>query len=423
MTSIIALEEAKESLCRFRECGRRLLETQAKPDATAMLPLEFSFSSYSVNSNSPVLCLSKDGTALLDALLKSPDNKAVSDYLDYLSRGEKLNGADFKTACSKQIAGLDAIIASEITKAHTTIKKYKKDSESSLFMIFVGLGVWMIVIVVIALWQTHRLAGKINRISDELESGAEEISAESLQISASSKTLADGAGTQAAAIEETSASIEEMSGVIRQNADNSRQAKASADSAIAATKSGIKAMAEVSESISMMKSSADKTSKIIRTIDEIAFQTNLLALNAAVEAARAGEAGKGFAVVAEEVRNLAQRSASAAKDTESLIQEAVKSAELGVKTGETAANELRRIESEIEKVNALISNISAAGEEQSKGIEQISEAIQQVEAVIQSNAHDSEEFASASENLHSQVKSVEDAVARLTAISGSHKNV
>ena len=182
-------------------------------------------------------------------------------------------------------------------------------------------------------------------------------------------------------------------------------------------------MSRLSRAIDDIKKSSDETAKIVKTIDEIAFQTNLLALNAAVEAARAGEAGKGFAVVAEEVRNLAQRSAEAAKNTASLIEGSQKNSEHGVMIAAETAQALNKITESSRKVASLVSEISAASKEQSQGIDQINTAVAQMDQVVQTNASNAEESASASEELSSQSRELNELVQVLvTLVKGASEN-
>jgi methyl-accepting chemotaxis protein len=230
------------------------------------------------------------------------------------------------------------------------------------------------------------------------------------QISSGSQSLAQGANEQASSLEEVSASLEEMAGSTRQNADNAMTAKNLAAEADNNARTGIAAMARMSDSIQKIKAGSDQTAKIIKTIDEIAMQTNLLALNAAVEAARAGEAGKGFAVVAEEVRNLAQRSAQAAKNTADMIGESVKDAEQGVKISLEVASSFDLIATGSKKVNDLIAEIAAASKEQSQGIREINDAVTQMDKLTQQNAANALESASASEELSSQAMELQSMV-------------
>jgi methyl-accepting chemotaxis protein len=180
-------------------------------------------------------------------------------------------------------------------------------------------------------------------------------------------------------------------------------------------------MGRMSSSINKIKESSDQTAKIVKTIDEIAIQTNLLALNAAVEAARAGEAGRGFAVVAEEVRNLAQRSSQAAKNTADMIAESVKNAGEGVNIAEEVSKSFDAIAVSAKKVNDLIAEIAAASQEQSQGIDQVNTAVAQMDQVTQQNAANSEESASAAEELSSQAEELQSMVAQFALSQAAQK--
>lgn len=181
---------------------------------------------------------------------------------------------------------------------------------------------------------------------------------------------------------------------------------------------GVESMKRMSKAINEIMESSNETSKIIKTIDEIAFQTNLLALNAAVEAARAGEAGKGFAVVAEEVRNLAQRSAEAARNTSTLIEKSQLNAQNGVEVADEVASQLNSINSSSDAIETLIAEIAAASNEQTQGINQVNTATSEMDKVVQSNAANSEETASAAEELSSLGAELERMVEGLRSIIG-----
>ncbi len=254
----------------------------------------------------------------------------------------------------------------------------------------------------------------LNNVSNLSKSSSE-------QVASSSQSLAEGASEQASSLEETSASLEEMSSMTRQNADNAKQANLLASDASNGANKGIDAMDQMSEAMQGIKTSSDETAKIIKVIDEIAFQTNLLALNAAVEAARAGEAGKGFAVVAEEVRNLAMRSAEAAKNTSSLIEESQKSADDGVKSSEELMGIFKNVAEGIKKVTALVSEVAAASDEQAQGIEQINTATSQMDQITQQNAANAEESSAASQELSSQARQMQKIVRNLSSIVNGNK--
>ncbi|MCP4632390.1 MAG: methyl-accepting chemotaxis protein, partial [candidate division Zixibacteria bacterium] len=260
------------------------------------------------------------------------------------------------------------------------------------------------------------IAKPIHHIIEDLSKGGEQVSMASQQISSASQSLSEGASDQAASLEEVSSGLEEMTSVTKQTADNAHQAKILADEAGNVTENGIKSMEVLADVMKGIKQSSDDTAKIIKVIDEIAFQTNLLALNAAVEAARAGEAGKGFAVVAEEVRNLAQRSAEAAKNTNSLIEGAQKNANNGVTATEEFTTVLNEITANIRKVTGLISEVSDASNEQANGIGQINTAINRIDATTQQNASSAEESAAASEEMTAQANQLQQIVGQLSRI-------
>lgn len=239
---------------------------------------------------------------------------------------------------------------------------------------------------------------------------AEQVATASEQVQSGSQALAEGASEQASTLEEITSSMQEIASMARQAASNAAEARNMAEEANRSAASGSRSMELLTEALAKIKQSSDETSKIVKTIDEIAFQTNLLALNAAVEAARAGDAGKGFAVVAEEVRNLAMRSAEAAKNTAALIEESVKNADSGVEIGREVAESFSGIAEQANRVAEVVAEIAAAAEQQSQGVAQVNTGIEQLNQVVQQAAANSEESAAAAEELSSQAQELESMV-------------
>ncbi len=298
------------------------------------------------------------------------------------------------------------------TMANGAVTALGRASTIMIYGLLVGLGVGVVLAIVI----TRSITKPVLRIAEVLTSGAQATSSAASQVSGSSQSLAQGASEQAASLEETTSALSEMSSMTKKNAEIAVQASALAGEAQKAAQGGNEAMGKMSQAIDQIQKSASETAKIIKVIDEIAFQTNLLALNAAVEAARAGEAGKGFAVVAEEVRNLAMRSAEAAKNTAGMIEESVTASKNGVSISVEVGKMLQEITGSATKVNQLIGEMAAASGEQARGIEQVSTAVAQMDQVTQSNAASAEESASASEEMASQAQQVAGVVQELIAL-------
>ena len=251
-----------------------------------------------------------------------------------------------------------------------------------------------------------RMRDNLVHIVTDVRSGTDTIATASSQIAAGNMDLSSRTEEQAASLEETASSLEELTSTVKQNADNSRQANQLAVSASDVAIKGGVVVAQVVDTMSAINDSAKKIVDIISVIDGIAFQTNILALNAAVEAARAGEQGRGFAVVATEVRNLAQRSASAAKEIKSLINDSVEKVDAGSKLVNEAGATMEEVVSSVKRVSDIISEISAASQEQTVGIEQINQAISQMDQVTQQNAALVEEAAAAAGSMQDQASNL-----------------
>ncbi len=251
--------------------------------------------------------------------------------------------------------------------------------------------------------------GLVKSVS-QVRTGIDTIATASSQIAAGNLDLSSRTEEQASSLEETASSMEELTSTVKQNADNARQANQLAVSASGVAEKGGAVVSRVVETMEDINASAKKIVDIIGVIDGIAFQTNILALNAAVEAARAGEQGRGFAVVASEVRNLAQRSAAAAKEIKTLIGDSVDKVELGSKLVEEAGVTMDEVVQSVRHVTDIMSEIMAASQEQSAGIEQVNQAIGQMDQVTQQNAALVEEAAAAAESLNEQAAKLAEAV-------------
>ncbi|MFH0727561.1 MAG: methyl-accepting chemotaxis protein [Pseudomonadota bacterium] len=277
-------------------------------------------------------------------------------------------------------------------------------------------------IIVVALLITRSITGPIIQTISGLNEGAHQVASASNQVSSASQRLAEGASEQAAAIEETSCSLEEMSSMTKQSAEHAGQANALMTEATQVIAEADASMNQLTRSMNDISHSSEETSKIIKTIDEIAFQTNLLALNAAVEAARAGDAGAGFAVVANEVRNLAMRAAVAAKDTAALIEGTIHKVREGSEVVLRTNDAFNKMAVSAGRVDKLVAEIAAASGEQAKGIDQVNKAVSQMDQVVQQNAASAEENASASEEMSAQAEQMKGYVADLGKLVGAKES-
>ena len=256
----------------------------------------------------------------------------------------------------------------------------------------------------------RRMAGNLNEVMTKISMASEQVAAGSRQVSDSSMSLSQGATEQASSVEELSSSLEEIASQTKQNAENADEANRLAEKARDNAAKGNEQMKEMLKAMDEINDSSNSISKIIKVIDDIAFQTNILALNAAVEAARAGQHGKGFAVVAEEVRNLAARSAKAAKETTDMIEGSIRKVDGGTKIANQTADALTQIVGNVTKVATLVGDIAMASNEQASGISQVNQGILQVSDVVQMNSATSEESAAASEELSTQADMLKDQV-------------
>ncbi|CAB1080930.1 Methyl-accepting chemotaxis sensor/transducer protein [Olavius algarvensis Delta 1 endosymbiont] len=331
----------------------------------------------------------------------------------------KINKENKELASKVDISGRQSIVTAQELGLDLSREGNKKLLTQSIVLMLVVLVLFCLaVIFFIRKWITKpvgNIAMGLTDVSDKVDSA-------SSQFLSVSHSLAQGSSEQAASLEETSASLEEMSAMIKQNSDYARQADRLMQTSSQIIEKANGSMHELTASMAEISESSQETSKIIGTIDEIAFQTNLLALNAAVEAARAGEAGAGFAVVADEVRNLALRAADAAKNTSGLIEGTVKRISQGSEYVDKSSEAFSEVTKSTTKVGELVSEIANASKEQYRGIDQVSTAVSEMDKVTQMNAANSEESASCAEGMSIQAEEmknmVDDLVMMVEGVSG-----
>lgn len=310
--------------------------------------------------------------------------------------------------------------ASGLIESRAEAIKASAEASKKLFLnfLFVGIGVSILLLNLVGWIVAKSIPRSFMLLIDRLAIGAAQIESASGHIASSSESLASSTTEQAASLEETSASLEEIASMTKNNAENSREAKDLTGAMREVADTGASDMDKMAHAMAAIKESSNNIAKIIKTIDEIAFQTNILALNAAVEAARAGEAGMGFAVVAEEVRNLALRSASAARETAEKIEDSIQKSSAGVQINAKVSLSLADIVSKARQADELVAQISIASNEQSQGIDQINSSVSQMDAMTQNNAAGAEESANVSADLRTQSTQLTQLVQELQTLVG-----
>jgi len=311
------------------------------------------------------------------------------------------------------VGEFERLLAERLEKASLAAE----DTEKRYFSLLAFVSALSGLLVLLAVtWMGRRIDATLGAIVGNLDETSARVAGASDSIRKSSLELSDGTNRQAAGLKETSASLEEMASMTRQNAESAKLTSQTTAHTVQLIDAGVKDVDRMSEAMREISDSAEKISRIIKTIEGIAFQTNLLALNAAVEAARAGEAGQGFAVVADEVRNLAQSAAGAAHDTAALIEGTVARVKNGSEIAAAMDCSFREIEAGAKEVGGLIVEISASTSEQAHKVDQVNTAVALMDKATQSNAAGAGACASASEELASQAARLKSMVAELTSL-------
>ena len=370
----------------------------------------------------------KENYETLESLCSSPEEEETLSMIDeqrtkYFEASQKIlslvregkidESTTFLAGESREARlALDEAFAKELEICRTGTE-YEATTAQNAFdtgrlVTFSVFGVSVAVGLGLAFWISRWFTKAIVEVDDISAS----VASASQQLAAASEQLSSGAQQSASSLEETASSLEEITATVRQNADNADQANQLANSSRETAEKGGAVVAQAVDAMSEINRSSRKIADIITTIDEIAFQTNLLALNAAVEAARAGEQGRGFAVVAGEVRNLAQRSATAAREIKGLIEDSVQKVETGSELVNKSGETLGAIVTSVKRVTDIVAEIAAASREQTVGIEQINKAVAQMDQVTQSNASQTEEMSGTAVALSGQAEQLQAVVAQ-----------
>ncbi len=375
----------------------------------------------------------RDGKGFVDYIWNKPGEEEPQPKLSYVMLFKKWNwviGTGIYTddvektvrattvEMEKKVGKIAAQMGREIDQTNIRINN---NVTRGLWLIAVSsFGVLALVLVIGTFWTKRYINKPIDQSVQGLSNVTEELACNINQVSTSSQNLARGASEQATSIKDTSSALEEITTMTEQNADNANQADNLMGDTTRVVIKANDSMNELTTSMEDISRTSEETSKIIKTIDEIAFQTNLLALNAAVEAARAGEAGAGFAVVADEVRNLAMRAAEAARNTADLIQGIVTKVHEGSALLTITNEAFTQVDGSTKKVSELVGEISAASGEQADGIKKVNNAVAQMNKVVQENAASAEESAAAAEKMSSQAAQMKWSVSHMVALVGGH---
>jgi methyl-accepting chemotaxis protein len=345
-----------------------------------------------------------------DEIIRRAKDPASTGLYEYAA----LNVTPLRTG--KILPAIDTLVTRNTNNAQTTFEKNNQDARISSIFIYALLAAGLTLSLALSLLITRSITRPVNKIISGLTESTQQILTSSSQLAESSQQIANGTQEQAAGIEETTASIKELSAMVKQNLANARQSSVVSEKSSTACTTGFDKMQNLAHAMEKISKCTEDIQSVIDVIDTIAFQTNMLALNASVEAARAGEAGLGFAVVADEVKNLANRSASSAKETATMIREATETVHSGMELAREMEALFTQMKVDAGKVVEMTREVESASSQQDSGIEQVNTAMVQFETVIQSNASSAEETASAAEEMQGQVELINRIVSDLSIV-------
>jgi methyl-accepting chemotaxis protein len=407
----VIILSAKQDMNGLREQAR-LVETDAQAMVTKLDQIN------RISGRSDARASAEQARTAMQTWMAN-DWRKTRDLAERSQTLEAVEASESGRALLDRSAKIAATIVSEESDRFQENNSQAKEAYNelqllSLVLLVAGLGIALGVGYIV-----HSVHATLRGAASKLSAGAEMVVAAAGQMSSSSQSLSQSATEQAASLEETSASVEQLALMTRKNADATNEVVGHLREVDARANESNQALSDMVTAMAGIQDSSRQVSKIIKTIDEIAFQTNILALNAAVEAARAGAAGMGFAVVADEVRNLAHRSAQAAQDTNELISQSITRAQSGTGSVERLTDSIASITQSVSNVKRLADDVSVASRQQAAGIEQVSKAIIELEKSTQAIAGTAEEGAAASEELNAHSDTVIGVVSQLEILVGT----
>lgn len=419
--SLSVVETAKENMGRLRATGIKAIGDDKPITEKEVELLQTLKSGIDFNFNSPSLMLTQSSEGLMKELKESREwanaNSAVRQIMSRASTGHfGLSAQTFFSEITASIDRVAKIVDAELTAIEALTEWQLETARGAFLRTIVTLSILTLILLILSYFVIRAITRPVEGAVVSLKGTSVEVKNAATELEKASDQLATSTTQAASSMEETVASLEELTSMVNLNAENAKKAAEISEMSRQAATQGHKEIGELIEAMTDISSSSRKIEEIINVIEDIAFQTNLLALNAAVEAARAGEHGKGFAVVSDAVRNLAQRSGTAAKEISSLIRESVSKTEHGSQVAGESGKVLQKILEFVNSVADLNLQIAEASKEQASGISQISKAMNELDQFTQSNAASAEEVTSFSKNMLVEAASLQDLSGQLAAV-------